>query len=128
MHKWMVTLFVLFLFIPGFSQDLSYYLPKDVSYDPRIPTPEQVIGHQVGEWHVTHDRLVNYMKAIAVAAPERVKLEVTGYTYEARPQLLLIITSPRNHKRLEDIRLKHVQLTDPQASGQLDIESMPAVV
>ena len=31
----------------------------------RIPKPKDIIYHEVGEWHVTHDRLVNYMKAIA---------------------------------------------------------------
>ena len=37
--------------------DLSYYLPQDVTYDQSIPTPKEVIGHEVGEWHVTHDKL-----------------------------------------------------------------------
>ena len=41
--------------------DLSYYLPKGVSYDKSIPTPVSVIGHEVGEWHITHDKLVEYM-------------------------------------------------------------------
>ena len=76
-----------------FAQELSYYLPNDVTYNASIPTPEQVIGHHVGEWHITHDRLVNYMKAIAAACPERVKLEVIGTTYETRPQLLLIFSA-----------------------------------
>jgi hypothetical protein len=60
------------------AQDLSYYLPDSVSYNPAIPKPKDIIYHEVGEWHVTHDRLVNYMKAIAIAAPERVKLETMG--------------------------------------------------
>ena len=80
------------------AQDLKYYLPDSVSYNPAIPKPKDIIYHEVGEWHVTHDRLVNYMKAIAAAAPERVKLETMGLTYESRPQVLLIITSPKNHQ------------------------------
>jgi len=43
---------------------LSYYLPDRITYNPDIPTPQSVIGHEVGEWHVTHDRLVSYMYAI----------------------------------------------------------------
>ena len=50
------------------AQDLSYYLPQDVTYNPSIPKPKDIIFHEVGEWHVTHDRLVNYMRAIATAA------------------------------------------------------------
>ncbi len=111
-----------------FAQDLKYYLPDSVSYNPAIPKPKDIIYHEVGEYHVTHDRLVNYMKAIAAAAPERVKLETMGFTYEKRPQVLLIITSPKNHQRLEEIRTQHIQLTDPSKSAALNIDNMPIVV
>ncbi|MFN4947356.1 MAG: M14 family metallopeptidase [Chryseotalea sp.] len=106
--------------------DLSYYLPEGVSYNPSIPTPQSVIGHQVGEWHITHDRLVNYMKALD-AASDRISLQVTGYTHEARPLLLLTITSAENHKNLETLRQQHVQLTDPAQSAALDVQKMPIV-
>ncbi|HMI79701.1 MAG TPA: M14 metallopeptidase family protein, partial [Ferruginibacter sp.] len=110
------------------AQDLKYYLPDSVSYDPAIPKPKDIIYHEVGEWHVTHDRLVNYMKAVATAAPNRIKLETMGFTYENRPQVLLIITSPKNHQRLEEIRQQHIQLTDPARSASLNIDNMPIVV
>ncbi|MCZ8355137.1 MAG: M14 family metallopeptidase [Cyclobacteriaceae bacterium] len=106
--------------------DLSYYLPEGISYNPSIPTPQSIIGHQVGEWHITHDRLVNYMKALD-AASDRISLQVTGYSHEARPLLLLTITSPENHRNLESIRQQHIQLSDPNASTSLDTKKMPAV-
>ena len=125
-----INWFPLFLLlgINGLSQDLSYYLPADVSYNPAIPTPEQVIGHHVGEWHVTHDRLVNYMHAIAAAAPDRVKLQEMGTTYETRPQLLLIFSSKKNLDNLEQIRRQHLQLGDPASSAGLNTEDMPVVI
>ena len=110
------------------AQDLKYYLPDSVSYNPAIPKPKDIIYHEVGEWHVTHDRLVNYMKAIATAAPDRVKLETMGFTYEGRPQVLLIITSLKNQQRLEEIRQQHVKLTDPSQSSSVNIDNMPIVV
>lgn len=110
------------------GQDLKYYLPDSVTYNPAIPKPKDIIYHEVGEWHVTHDRLVNYMKAIAAAAPERVKLETMGFTYEGRPQVLLIITSPKNHQQLEEIRQQHLLLSDPAKSASVNIENMPIVV
>ncbi len=110
------------------AQDLKYYLPDSVSYNPAIPKPKDIVYHEVGEYHITHDRLVNYMKAVATAAPDRVKMELMGLTYEKRPQVLLIITSPKNHQRLEEIRQQHVQLTDPARSGSLNIDNMPIVV
>ena len=121
---------ILTLFIASISkgQELSYYLPDSVTYNPSIPKPKDIIYHEVGEWHVTHDRLVNYMKAMAAAAPDRVKMEVMGQTYEGRPQVLLIITSPKNHQQLEEIRQQHVALTDPSKSSSQSIDNMPIVV
>ncbi|WP_207493346.1 M14 family metallopeptidase [Aridibaculum aurantiacum] len=110
-----------------FSQSLEYYLPKNVQYDPAIPTPKSVIFHEVGEWHVAHDRLVSYMQAVANASP-RITFQVIGHTYEGRPQVVLTITSPENHARLEQVRQQHVQLTNPNESASLNIDQMPAVV
>ena len=106
--------------------DLPYYLPEGVSYNPLIPTPASIIGHEVGEWHVSHDRLVNYMLALDKAS-DRITLEVIGQTYEARPLLLLTITTPKNHQNIEAIRQQHLQITDPAKSSSLDIKGMPAV-
>lgn len=96
-----------------FSQsnvDLSYYLPKDVQYNPNIPTPQSVIGHEVGEWHVTHDKLVQYAYALA-AASDRITIENRGKTFEDRPLLLMTITSPKNHQNIDAIQKVHVDAT-----------------
>lgn len=123
------SLFLLSFLIYGTSaQPLDYYLPKNTSYNKAVPTPASVIHHEVGEWHITHDRLVNYMEAIAVAAPQRVKLQTMGYTYEQRPQTLLIISSPKNITQLENIRRQHLLLADPANSGSVNINDMPIVV
>lgn len=122
-------LFLLFISIAPtlYAQpDLSYYLPEGITVDPKIPTPKSIVGHEVGEWHISHDRLVSYMYALD-AASDRISLEVMGYTHEARPLLLLTITSPKNHQRIEEIRAQHVLLTDPSKSASLDTKSMPAV-
>ncbi len=117
----------LLTFANAFSQtDLSYYLPEKISYDQSIPTPKSIIGHEVGEWHVSHDRLVNYMYALDNAS-DRVSLEQTGSTYEGRPLLLLTITSSKNHKNIEAIRTQHLKLSDPTQSGSADVKSMPVV-
>jgi hypothetical protein len=124
-----ITLFLfltLLVFAVNGQPDLRYYLPEETSYDPTIPAPKSVIGHEVGEWHVTHDKLVQYMYALDRAS-DRISLEVTGYTHEARPLLLLTITSPGNHANLENLRRQHVQLTDPATSAALDTKNMPAV-
>lgn len=127
MRKILTAIGLLLVFTSN-AQDLSYYLPTNVTYNPSIPKPKDIIYHEVGEWHVTHDRLVNYMKALATAAPQRIKLETMGFTYESRPQVLLIITSPKNHQRLEAIRQQHLQLSDPAQSSSLNTSDMPVVL
>ena len=97
-----------------FSQsqtDLSYYLPQDVEYSPSIPTPQSVIGHEVGEWHITHDKLVQYMYALANAS-NRITIEDRGKTFEDRPLLLLTITSPKNHLNINAIQTAHIKATE----------------
>ncbi|MFN3840410.1 MAG: M14 metallopeptidase family protein [Cyclobacteriaceae bacterium] len=122
-----LSLLLFTFFKPATAQPaLSYYLPEDVTYNQAIPTPKSVIGHEVGEWHISHDRLVSYMYALDKAS-DRITLEVTGYTHEGRPLLLLTITSPKNHQNIESIRNQHVQLTDPARSASLDVKTMPAV-
>lgn len=108
-------------------QDITYYLPQDILYNESIPKPKEIIGHEVGEWHITHARLVNYMYALA-AASDRVVIREFGRTFETRPQLVLTITSAKNHENLDEIKRQHVQLTDPSASQSLSVEDMPAVV
>ncbi|MBN4047075.1 zinc carboxypeptidase [bacterium AH-315-P13] len=105
--------------------DLSYYLPQNVTYDQNIPTPESVIGHQVGKWHVTHDKLVQYMYALANAS-DRIIIEDRGKTFEDRPLLLLTITSPKNHQNIDAIRKEHLDATN--ANSNTNVSNMPIVV
>ena len=106
---------------------MDYYLPQDVSYDESIPTPEEVLGMVPGEWHVRHDQLVRYMRAVAEAS-DRVKLHEFGKTYEDRPLLYLTITSPSNHANIDQIRSNHLALTDPEQSEQMNTDNMPIVL
>lgn len=106
---------------------LHYYLPDDVEYNEEIPTPAEIIGHEVGEWHVNHDKLVAYMYAIAEAS-DRVTITEYARTYGNRPLLLLTVTSPENHENIVQIKQRHLTLSDADKSSNLDIESMPVVI
>ncbi len=108
------------------NTDLSYYLPQNITYDQSIPTPESIIGFPVGKWHVSHDKLAQYMKAVA-AASDRVTIEDRGKTFEDRSLLLLTITSPQNHQRLDQVREEHVQLTTSEGDN-LNVNDMPIVL
>ncbi|MEL6132606.1 MAG: M14 family zinc carboxypeptidase [Bacteroidota bacterium] len=130
MLRYLTLMSSLLWVLSSFSQSaptLDYYLPQDISYDEKIPKPAEVVGHEVGEFHITHDRMVYYMRALAEAS-DRVTLIENGYSHERRPQLLMIFTSPENHQNIETIRQAHVSLTDPASSDDLNIDDMPVVV
>ncbi len=117
------------LFTAGFvfSQvSLDYYLNPDHPYNPSIPQPKSLLGYEVGTWHVSHDQLVSYMYSLA-AQSARIHIENRGTTYENRPLLLLTITSPENHKKIEEIKSNHRALTEPNADA-IAIEDQPLVV
>ncbi|MEL0649730.1 hypothetical protein V6248_20335, partial [Pseudoalteromonas agarivorans] len=62
------------------AKPVSYYFEQDIEFDISIPTPEQVIGYEVGEWHVRHDQLVRYMQILADKS-DRISFEVIGLTH-----------------------------------------------
>lgn len=126
--KKLVLTILLATSLASFAQDkldLSYYLPQGISYDESIPTPKEVIGHEVGEWHVTHDKLMFYMQTLA-AASDRITLENRGETFEGRPILLLTVTTPKNHQNIEEIRTQHMALSENGSNA--DISNMPIIV
>ncbi len=126
MKQFSVLFFVMFcLSLSAQNVTLDYYLPDGISYNPDIPKPSEVIGHEVGEWHVTHDKLVFYMQQLA-ASSDRMTIENRGASFEGRPILLLTVTSPKNHQNIENIRQQHIALSDGEAG--LNTSDMPIVV
>ena len=108
------------------KKPIDYFLPE-TSYDKNIPSPEVFLGYQIGEWHVSHDQLVTYMKEIARLS-DRATIEEYARSYENRPLFILKITSESNQKNLEKIRKSHTYLSDPEISEGINIEKMPAVI
>jgi hypothetical protein len=124
-----LLIFVFFAFAKAITAQvtidpqMNYYLPTDVTYNPAIPTPEEVIGYVPGKWHVTHDKLVQYMTALANAS-DRITLETRGKTFENRPLVLLTITAVKNQGNLESIRQAHKDRIDGKGSS----ETAPIVI
>ena len=121
------SLFYLQNFQVSAQQNLSYFLPDGTTYNEDISTPEEIIGFEVGEWHISHDRLVKYMETLAKES-DRIIIEEFGYTYEKRPQVLLTITSAQNLAKIEELKAQHRSITDPEKSRSLDLTNMPAVL
>lgn len=121
-----VVLFVLFA-STVFSQKkpLTYFLP-DIKYDAAIPSPEQYLGFQIGEWHVSHDQILGYLKEIDRAS-DRVSIEIYGHSHERRPLVLLTITAAENQPNLLKIKELHQFLADPSRTEKVDFGQIPVV-
>jgi hypothetical protein len=105
--KILASLALLLLVSDLSARSAQDFLPADADPDPAIPTPESVLGWEVGDWHVSHDKLVQYMQTLAASSP-RVSIKVIGQTYEQRPLLQLAITSVENQEKLETLRTEHL--------------------
>ncbi len=118
-------LFLILLFAASHANatSIDFYFEDNVTFDPNIPKPETVLGYQVGEWHVRHDQLVNYMHLLAQKS-DRINIEVMGYTHERRPLLLLTISTPERLKNIDAVRDAHAKRV---TSGQGDVANAPTV-
>ena len=129
MKRMLLSSVILIVSLVSFSQDrpvLEYYMPAGADFDSSIPAPGS-FGHEVGEWHVTHDKLVGYMKLLE-SLSGRAVWEEYGRSWEGRPLGQLIITSEKNMARLEEIRLEHLKLSDPSVSKGIRTADMPLVI
>lgn len=111
-----------------YAYDLSYFLPEgNYTYNKAIPTPESVLGFQIGRQHAEWGQVVKYMETLA-AASSRVTVKEMGRTYQHRPFLEVVFTSEENQKKIEQIKEEHFKLSDTNQSGSLSLKEMPVVV
>ncbi|EKD32017.1 MAG: hypothetical protein ACD_77C00187G0001 [uncultured bacterium] len=107
--------------------DLEFFMPEEIrNFKSSVPSPKDHLGYEVGEQHVSYDQIVSYMRLLA-SKSDRVKLIESGYSYEKRQMVYLIISSPENLSNLESIRTKHLDLCNPEKSTNINVKEMPMV-
>lgn len=124
-----VLILILFFANPwsAFGQlGLDYYLPE-INYKEDIPTPNSILNFEIGEWHITHGQLMNYMEKLC-ASSNNCRLVEYARTHENKPLVYLIITGDENMQNLKNIRDHHRLLTQPEFSDTIDLEEMPLVL
>lgn len=102
------------------------------SYDPAIPTVQQVLGHASGEAISTPEQIAAYLKALAAAAPERTRLVAYGESWEGRPLHVLVIAAPERIAALDALQADLRRLADPRTLAPAEAErlarELPVVV
>jgi hypothetical protein len=98
------------------AQDFDFYARGP--YRAAVPRPEQITGYPAGAQHTMYAVMQRYLDTLLAAAGDRARSEVWGLTTELRPYRALIISDPANLARLEEIRARIGELTDPRRTTQ----------
>src|SRR5688572_32853681 len=99
------------------------------SYDPAVPTPQSVLGYEVGDRFTPHHMIMRYLDRLA-ATSRRVEVDTVARTFEGRELVMVIVTSEANQGRIEQIRADNERLATLSGSpAELDAIAgrLPAV-
>lgn len=76
----------------------------------KLLSPKEFLGYELGERFTRHHRVIEYYKHVADVMPN-VDLVQYGETYEYRPLVYAVVTSPENFKNLDQIRQDNLRRT-----------------
>ena len=112
----------------GLALVLAVVMPPRVrAQAPAITSPEKFFGHQLGadrqlaRW----DRIVEYFRLLERESPA-VKVVDMGPSTLGNPFLLVIVSSPANLAKLEDLRQINARLNDPRGVSDSDVRQLVA--
>jgi hypothetical protein len=86
------------------------------SFSQKLLSPGEFLGYQLGDRFTFHYRMVDYFKHVDEMAGN-VKVIEYGKTYEQRPLIYTIITSPENFSKLDEIRVDNLRRTGLQSGA-----------
>lgn len=100
------------------------------SYDPDIPVPGRLLGFPLGSRPASPEEIIRCLTAWDTTS-ERMTVSEYARTHEGRSLFYVVLTSPENHLRLEEIRAGYAAMADPEGLAQEEgrhlVESLPAV-
>jgi len=91
-----------------------------------VPTPRSHFGFEIGEDRklADWDQLTSYFEKVANSSA-RVRLDTLGSSTKGRPMIMLTITSPENHNRLNELSAIQAKLSDPRTiAGETELEQL----
>src|SRR5690606_28035478 len=84
----------------------------------QAPSPADVLGYELGEHFTDHASILRYVDAIAVASPERVRVERYGESVEGRPLVQVVVARPDYLSRLDGILAANAELARIETSAE----------
>ena len=114
---------------PAFAQDPQPFY-KNGTYDSTIPTPAEIMGHEIGERPSRHAEILDYFRVLAEISP-RMQLVISGKTHEGRTLIYALISAEGNQNKIDTIKENIGKLADPRQlrSGAVTdiVQNTPAV-
>ena len=92
---------------------------------PLVKTPDEFLQYPYGSRFTPHHLLVSYFQYVDEVS-DHVMLVEYGRTYELRPLIAAIISSPENLNRLEEIRLNNLRRSK-MVDGEVTAENIAIV-
>jgi len=115
-------LLILFVLCPVLSFGQNFEWIPGATYNSSVPTPESVLGYEIGSYLTDHHQMDEYIHALAESAPDMVRVIEYAQSYERRKMYLVIISSPQNMQRLEEIRTTIGRLIDPRTLSNSEVD------
>jgi hypothetical protein len=83
---------------------------------PAVPSPEEFLGHKLGERFTSWEQILGYFDELAKRS-NLIAVQRIGETYEGRPLVLATITSAKNRVALDAIRGDVASLANAAVDG-----------
>ena len=80
--------------LDSIRDDRSFSFYDRGPYRPAVPRPDSLLGYDLGDWNTQYSLQERVLLAIAESAPDRVRVEEFGASWERRRMRLYIISSP----------------------------------
>ncbi len=116
---------------PTKMKGLDYQLPLlEGNYDPAITTPSSMLGFPVGQKTATPAQVVEVVTSLTNQSDRAILVEYAR-SHEGRPLYYVVISTPENLARTDQVKADLARLSDPRglsdAQAETLIAGLPAV-
>ncbi|HYC52314.1 MAG TPA: M14 family metallopeptidase [Gemmatimonadaceae bacterium] len=114
-----------FLFLAASSLSAQHSYSPGGPFDPAVPTPQSVLGYEVGDRFTPHHMIVRYAERLAMTS-RRIRVDTVARTFEGREAIMVIATSEANHARIQQIRGDAKRIGDPRGISASELGTVTA--
>ena len=115
MDRKALFLFFFFVLVLGFAHSQT------------LLSPDSFCGHKIGSKYTPHYQIVEYVHYLSKNS-KQIKVQDYGTTYEGRPLLVAILSSPENLSHLDEIRKNNLGLAGLNQGNSGTINSTTPVI